>query len=520
MEPASKIRTILVQLEENGHEAYIVGGAVRDMLLGNGYKPKDWDIATSANPGQIKETFAYLKPEHVKQIDASFPVVLVAGVEIATYRQDFYDVGVTTGTKKVKTIEEDLSRRDLTINAMAMDKDLNVIDPFDGQKDLEKGIIRFVGDPAQRIYEDPCRIIRACRFLAAIGGGFEIEAFIALKNAVQYGKYNVPPERVRLEILKAMQYEHASKFFIALHDIRLLKTIFPALDKCYGANHGQYHDENIFDHMMIAGDAIPTSEQPLLRLTGYLHDVGKSQPNFKIGKKGDDEIHFYEHEAIGADVLREELKDLKFSIAEIKYITNLVLTHMRGGTKMSPKSTRKLIRRFTELDVDWKHWLILKTADRIGNIRKIIEGQPLKVEKIAKKFEHELEGIPYEKGPSDPNGPAPCFEHKQLAISGTQIQKVLGIGPSQLIGVILEYLLKRVIDDPSLNTNKQLVALIFGKLGKKKDDLNAENDVLIKENTKDMIQPENPWPRERTMSGIQLPTKEEEYKPWPNLSPK
>ena len=468
MEIPKKILSLLEQLEFNGHRAYVVGGAVRDMLLG--IEPKDWDIATSAVPGQIKDTFQYAA--EVKQIDAAFPVVVVDGVEIATYRKDYYTDGVTTYTKRVETIEEDLGRRDLTINAIAIDKDYRIHDPYNGKVDLEKGIIKFVGDPAQRIAEDPCRIIRACRFTAAIDGAFDKETFSALKNAAIYGvkeRWLVPPERIRLEILKAMRYCHASKFFIAMHHIGILSDIFPALEKCYGAYHGQYHDENIFDHMMYAGDAVPEAinkvdlelsddEAALIRLTGYLHDVGKSQPNYVKGA-----IHFYEHETIGVEILLEELKALKFSTSEIKYITHLVLIHMRGSVKMSPKTTRKVIKRFAELDVDWKHWLVIKYADRTANIRK---EEPIRVVKIAKKFLHELEGIPHEKGPRDPNGPEPCFEHKQLAISGTNIQKLLGIGPSQLVGVILDYLLHRVIDNPSLNTNELLTAMILG--GKQK----------------------------------------------------
>jgi tRNA nucleotidyltransferase/poly(A) polymerase len=469
MEIPEKIFTMLKTLEFDGHYAYVVGGAVRDMLLGT--EPKDWDIATSADPEQIKAAFAFRA--EVKQIDAAFPVVVVDGVEIASYREDFYADGITTEVKRVETIEEDLARRDLTINAMAIDIQLNIIDPFNGQEHLKNGLICFVGDAGQRIHEDNCRVIRACRFVAALDGTFEQSTFIALRSAVRHNKIVISPERIRLEILKAMKYDRASKFFIALHHIEMLKDIFPALEKCFGADHGQYHDEDIFEHMMFTGDAVPGAinkvevkfehdEAVLLRLTGFLHDVGKTVPNYVKGA-----IHFYEHETVGVDILKEELKALKFSTPEIKFITNLTLIHMRGGCKMSPKSTRKLIKRFADVDVDWKHWLVIKCADRIGNIRRV--DQPLRVVKIAKKFEHELEGTPYEKGPRDPNSPEnakPCFEHKQLAMSGTQIQQLLGIGPSQLIGVILEYLLKRVITDPSLNTNEQLTAIITGGMKK------------------------------------------------------
>jgi tRNA nucleotidyltransferase/poly(A) polymerase len=462
-----KIRTFLSQLEQNGHAAYIVGGAVRDMLIG--IEPEDWDIATSAVPGQIKATFMYLI-KSVKQIDAAFPVVLVDGIEIATFRVDAYENGEQVTVETVKTIEKDLARRDLTVNAMAMDKNGNIFDPYGGHRDLVNGIIRFVGDPVKRIYEDPCRIIRACRFLASIDGHFSEGTHVALYNSVHYGHHvKIPSERIRLEILKAMKCKKASKFFIALHGIGLLAEILPSLAATFGADHGQYHSENIFDHMMIAGDFagkhFPAHclRKPMFRLVNYLHDIGKSTPNYKDG-----DVHFYDHEVKGAAMIETELKSLKFTTAEIKYAKNLVLVHMRGHVKMSPKSTRKCIKTFRKLDVNWKEWLALKCADRAANVSR--SSQPLKVQKIAKKFLHELEDKPHKKGPGDQHfydsakqHPKPCFEIKQLAISGTRIQKLLGIGPSMVIGVILEFLLTQVINNPDLNTREQLDDLIIGK---------------------------------------------------------
>ena len=453
-----KIITFLKQLEEDGHEAYIVGGAVRDMLMG--IEPKDWDIATSAVPGQIMATFRYLTGS-VKQINASFPVVEVAGIEIATYRKDVYRNGITISTVAISELEDDLARRDLTINAMAMNRHGNIIDPFGGQEDLKNRIIRFVGDAEERIYEDPCRIIRACRFLTLIDGKFIADTQAALIHK-SYIIKNVPPERIRLEILKAMKYKNASKFFIALHRIGILENIFPALAATYRADHGQYHKEDIFTHMMLAGDFVGEhfpEQSAMFRLTAYLHDVGKSKPNWKDG-----ELHFYDHEIKGADILKEELKALKFTTAEIKYASNLVLVHMRGGVKMSPKTTRKMMKRFTELDVDWREWLALKVADRAANTSREPYSKG-RVKNLTDKFLHEINPEPTEQGMK------PCFEHKNLAMSGTQIQRMLGIGPSQLVGVILDWLLNQVIGDPSLNTNEKLTALIKGrKAGIKKKD--------------------------------------------------
>jgi tRNA nucleotidyltransferase/poly(A) polymerase len=279
-------------------------------------------------------------------------------------------------------------------------------------------------------------------------------------------KDQIAPERMRIEILKAMSSSMPSKFFEALHKIGLLAEIFPSLDLCYGSDHGQYHDENIFDHMMIAGDAIPKAisrvfkatnimsedEFALIRLTGYLHDIGKSEPNYKDGGAG--EKHFYEHQFSGSKMVSKELKALTFSTDEIKYVFNLILLHMAGSEKMSPKAVRKLIAKFVESDVDWKHWLVIKCADRTGHTRKA--DNPLKTGKIANKFLHELEDkISHQVGP--------CFEIKQLAISGSTVRKVLRIGPCQFVGTALDFLLKQVIGNPELNNREDLIFLLTGR---------------------------------------------------------
>ena len=466
-----KITTFLTQLNANGHTAYVVGGAVRDLVLG--IKPKDWDLATSATPAEIKETFAYLTD--VKQIDASFPVVVVDGIEIATYRFDLYENGETIGTTITDDILADLARRDLTINAMAMSHEGSILDPYDGRGDLEKGIIDFVGLSEARISEDPCRAIRACRFLATIEGEFSEDTVCALIKSARFVKENVAPERLRTEIFKAMGTKKPSLFFKALKEIGLLWAIFPSLDMSYGADHGQYHSEDIFEHMMGAGDAVPESinrvnecfrstkpmelfnhERVLIRLAAFLHDVGKTEPNFKDGV-----IHFYDHEVKGVAILEEELKALTFSTREIKFITSLVLVHMRGSTKMAPKTTRKLIKKFVDNKVNWKHWLVVKISDRAGAADKA-DYSNSHINRITKKFNHELDDEPYEKG-LHPHGIKPAFEHKELAISGTTIRKILGIGPSQFVGVALDYLMKRVIDNPNLNTREELEYLLTGK---------------------------------------------------------
>jgi tRNA nucleotidyltransferase/poly(A) polymerase len=268
-----------------------------------------------------------------------------------------------------------------------------------------------------------------------------------------------------------MKVEKPSLFFNSLYHMGILKDIFPSLNNTWGRDHGQYHDENVFEHGMIAGGyagkhwPLHCKRNPLFRLTAYLHDVGKSEPNVKDGA-----IHFYDHEQKGYDMLRDELKALKFSTDEIKYVTHLVLVHMRGGIKMTPKTTRKLIKRFFELDVNWKEWMGLKVIDRVANTQRenFTKG---KIESLINKFKHELDPKPRA------NGAVNAYDHKGLAISGTHIQRLLHIGPSQIIGVILDHLLQRVMAEPSLNTLEQLEKIIVGKRNLKKAKQNDDDRV-------------------------------------------
>ena len=196
-------KDIVLKLQDSGYESYFVGGFVRDMILG--VQSKDIDIATSASPDEISELF---KDEEIKSLGKSFLVTFVNGIEVASFRTDKYN-GLNDKDVKIEkanSAEEDAKRRDLSINALFFDPISNkIFDYVNGQNDLQKRIIRFNGNPLYRIYEDPNRIIRACRFLAKINGVFDLRTFRALKSYSDYVETMVSTERIRLEILKAMR---------------------------------------------------------------------------------------------------------------------------------------------------------------------------------------------------------------------------------------------------------------------------------------------------------------------------
>ncbi len=412
---------IINKLNQFGFEAYIVGGALRDMLLGK--SAYDIDIATNANYDDIITIFP-----GSNVVGNSFLVAIIDGIETTQYRKDIY-YGFSDKYCNIlpaNSITEDLERRDLTINSMAYNPSTGeIIDPFGGMEDLENRIIRFTGNSNDRIIEDPCRIIRACRFAAEINS-IEVhpESFNALKKHADLIRY-IPPERIRLEILKCMQYPNASIFFCLLHTIGILNNIIPELSRGYDHPHGTHHGESIFDHNMICGDSI-SCKYPLLKLAGYLHDVGKP-------------YSFYKHKKIGADIVGERLKALKFSNYEINYITNIIKNHMLQINGVNDKTLRKLM-----LKVDYKDFMRIRIADGIADPASDNFSYS-EIRQIMKRFKHLNESK---------------FEIKDLAVNGYDVMQVLNISPSSKVGEILKYLYDIVLENPDNNNRSYLLTLI------------------------------------------------------------
>jgi len=439
---------IIERLRKKGFEAYIVGGAVRDMLMG--LKPKDKDIATSASPEEIKEIF---KDATYKAEGKSFLVSFIDGIEVATYRTDTYkgfdahDVII----KPAKTLEEDVLRRDLTINAMAYDPfEERIIDYVNGKEDLKNRIIRFVGEAKFRIYEDPNRIIRACRFLAQIDGTFEDETFRALLFYSMYVPEHVDKERIKLEIMKAMKIKKASVFFKALWDIGVLEFIFPSLAECWNHEHGPYHVEDVFYHNMMSGDSVST-KYPLIKLASYLHDVGKPIA-CEINPRTND-VWFKDHESVGADQVEKELKILRFSNKDISFISNLIRLHMRiSYERLSPKSVRRTLVMLNDAGIPYKSLLRLSVSDRRGNFKTNRYYGLRDVYNLYKAFKTEVER----------KNPVSSFSH--LALNGNDIMNLTGLKPGREVGKMLTFILDKVVENPELNNKESLEKLVLEEL--------------------------------------------------------
>lgn len=433
-------RIITKILKSYSFEVFMVGGSVRDML--NGLKPADFDLVTNATPDQIRIIFE--KNFKVSTVGSRFVVSIISNgiehVDVATYRSD-RSIGIghkDFEIKYAKTIYEDIMRRDLTCNAIAMCPDTcDIIDMYNGLQDLKNRIIRFVGDPVIRIKEDPIRMIRAARFAARLKGNFAKETLEAIIKYAELILY-VPKEAIRIEVLKAMENVECSRFFYLLYDTGLLKYIFPALNSCYAHPHGRHHFEDVFEHQMLCGDYI-TSKCPLTKLTGYLHDCGKPMA-YQIRQDGS----FIDHHKYGEEILRKELLDLKFSLKEIDFIANLTRVHMHiRDHEPSKKSIRKFLVELYDRNLHYFHFLRLRFADKASSLKK--QSSFSECKHLMSKIEECLieENIP-------------IFGIKDLAINGDDIMRLLNIPSGKQVGDILKYLLDKVLEYPNLNNNESL----------------------------------------------------------------
>ena len=417
---------ILGLLQKNGISAFVVGGAVRDMCLGR--QPKDVDISANTSINTLKDLFA---DHQVRIVGNTFPVCLVNDIQVAPSR-----------TTSDQFPEDDLAMRDFTINAMAYDPLENrFLDPFNGRSDLENRIIRFTGDPFARILEDPVRMIRGCRFAARLAARLSDSAQKAIQAHTGALVDSIPGDRIRNELIKAMALPKPSVFFRCLHVTGLLADILPSLDRCYALDGGPFHGETVFEHCLLVGDALP-ARQPLLRLAGFLHDVGKADAQ---GIK-DGRITFHSHET-RIDALTADLDRLRFSVREKTYILALAQCHMKPlASKTRPKSVRRLLAMLARNHLSFQDFMRLRIADKKGNLAK----SPYTLADIrdrVEKVRHEM-------------ARQTAFQPDDLKISGQDIMHVKEIPPGPAVGRIKHQLFEKVLEDPGLNTREHLLSML------------------------------------------------------------
>ncbi len=438
MQLPKEIREIIKKLNSAGLEGYTVGGCVRDLLLGK--EPKDWDVTTNAKPEKIQKLF----PEHV--YENTFGTVAVktnsekpelALVEVTPYRIEgkYTDKRHPDSVKFADKLEDDLSRRDFTVNALAMDINGEIIDLFNGQKDLKSKTIRTVGKPEERFNEDALRLLRAIRFATLLGFKIEKETLEAInKNSAWL--VAISKERIRDEFVKIINSDNAYDGVIRLQETGLLKHIIPELLEGVGVEQNLHHIYTVWEHLVKALKYSAEKNYSLdVRLASLFHDIGKPKSKRGAGRNST----FYGHEVIGAKMVAEIMSRLKFPKDQAEKIIKLVRYHMfyYNPEEVTESSVRRLLTKISLENIE--DLIKVREADRIGS------GRP-------KAVPYKLRHLQYiiDKVSSDP------ISVKMLKIGGEDIMKELDIKPGPKIGLILNYLLAEVIDDPNKNTKEYL----------------------------------------------------------------
>ncbi len=346
---------LLQKFNDQNYEAYIVGGAVRDLLMDR--EIKDIDVTTNALPDQIIE---FAKSNNLKYIETGIQHGTVTiifkdlPVEVTTFRVDTNCDGRHCDVKFVKTLREDLSRRDFTINAIAIDKDLKFYDYFDGQEDILHEFIIAVGNPFDRYREDKLRALRAIRFATVLDFTFNYSTYEAIKSV---DLSTISKERIRDELTKILLSNNRIKGIEELSETGLLVQILPEVVELSGIDQDEIHhpEKDVYVHTMLALDSISYDENPSLELilSILLHDIGKPPTRVCTFENDILEIHFYEHEKVGAEITKDILTRLKFPLYTIEKVTWLVANHMRihHFSEMKKSKKVKLIEHeyFTDL---------------------------------------------------------------------------------------------------------------------------------------------------------------------------
>lgn len=446
--------TILEKFKTAGFEIYIVGGAVRDLLLDR--RDFDWDFTTNATPEEILKVF----PEGF--YDNKFGTVGISHesskypYEITTFRREvgYSDKRHPDKVLWGKTLEEDLARRDFTINAMALrlaslaqgKASYELIDPFNGQKDLQDKIIRAVGDPVKRFNEDALRMMRGIRIASEISlpagrQGFVIEnkTFEAIKmHATSINQ--IAKERVKEELFRILASQNPYEGILILHNSGLMQEIIPEFEEGFGVEQkspGRHHIYDVATHSLLALKNCP-SKNPLVRFATLIHDIGKPRTQ-KITDDG--VITFYNHEVVGSRIAKDIANRLRFSKKEKDKFWMLVRRHQ---FTVDERQTDKAIRKFIR-NVDLENiqdMLDLRTGDRLG-------GGSKKTSWRLEEFKKRL--VEVQKQP---------FSIKDLKIDGNDVMKTLGIPSSPRVGEILQNLFEEVEEDPSKNTREYLLKRI------------------------------------------------------------
>ena len=431
-----EVHDLVRTLKHHGHEAYLVGGAVRNIVLG--IRPVDFDFATSAPPREVTRLFRRVIPTGIQH----GTVTVLAGAhsfEVTTFR---WEAGYADGRRPdsvsfIADVHEDLRRRDFTMNAMAIDPtDGRFLDPHHGQEDISRRLVRAIGEPGDRFREDALRMLRAVRFAAQLGfsiDGATLEAIGAEAHRIT----GVSHERIRDEFLRVVMSDAAAFGLRLLRDTGLLVLFLPELVEGVGVEQRGGHHFDVFEHSIRACES--AEPDPVVRLAALFHDVGKPRA-LVVGEDG--ERRFHGHDALSARMTEEILRRLKFPNATVDSVAHLVRHHMFHYT---PDWTGAAVRRFlARVGADHvEHLLSLRAADSAAATGERPDPRSLAA------FRERL---------SAERSADVALTVRDLAVNGHDLMAA-GILRGRLLGVVLDHLLETVLDDPAQNTREHLLTI-------------------------------------------------------------
>lgn len=431
-----QVRFIMDKLQNNNRQAFVVGGCVRDSIIGR--EPGDWDIATDAVPEEIKQLFPKTVDTGLKHGTVTV-VVDGCNYEVTTYRVDgeYLDYRKPESVSFTSSIEEDLSRRDFTVNAIAYHPVTGITDPFHGISDIKAGILRTVGDPDKRFQEDALRMLRAVRFSAQLG--FDIEADTLRSITANYRLIeNISSERIRDELTKILLSDDPFRFSL-LVDTKLIKYTLPEFEPCFTTvQNNPYHAYNVAIHTLHSVANI--EKDRVLRWAMLFHDMGK--PGVKTtDEKGID--HFYNHQQLSVKLSRASMLRLRFDRRSMERVLLLVKYHDMH-IKTDYKSVRKAMCKVGE-DL-FEDLLKVMEADKKAQHPKLLAER---TERFSRLWE--IYRDVKEKGE--------CTSLRSLAVKGDDLI-ALGIKPGKKIKELLDSLLEKVIEEPKLNERETLLNLL------------------------------------------------------------
>jgi poly(A) polymerase/tRNA nucleotidyltransferase (CCA-adding enzyme) len=470
-----EVRDVTDRLRNGGFEAYLVGGCVRDILIGR--KPKDWDVTTNAKPEEIQQLF----PDSFYTNDFGTVGVLheteddtLKVIEVTPYRTEsgYTDKRRPDSVSFGDSLEEDLARRDFTINAIAYDDAKgHLVDPYKGQKDIELKVLRTVGVPSERFEEDALRLMRAVRLVAELGFALDADTAAAIKEkAPNLG--HISKERIRDEFIRILNSTQPMMALVLCQQLGLLEHIAPDVPRGIGVDQNQAHSYDVFGHLMRAAQHAADKEWSFeIRLAALFHDVSK--PETRRWSEDKKDWTFYGHEVVGARVTKKALEDLKFPRETIDKVVKLVRWHMffSDPDQITLSAVRRMIRNVGEENI-WD-LLNLRICDRIGTGRP--KEQPFRFRKYKAMVEQALR---------DP------ISVTMLKTDGLRIMEKFHVEPGPRLGWTLNALLEDVLEDPNRNTEDYLDAKTtellalgdselreLGDAGKRKREQTEEEEV-------------------------------------------